>query len=179
MENIKKLLEILVVDDREENLDAAKRFFDTQENVTADYASDFQEAMKKMNRRVYAYAILDVELPNKKGEAIEKLGLSMGKEAESLGLPFVYLTAHSYEHHGTHACSKIFLDNFCLEHDKGKIAKNKSDQLAWKEAYETLKQVCCNPEIIVRSKERYLKTTEKMYRKHETGHNSGGENGSS
>ncbi len=163
-ETMKKNLEMLIVDDREENRNAARAFFETQPDLQVEYASDYEQAMKMLNEKIYDCAILDVELPKKQGEPVERLGTALGKEAEDLAVPFVYLTAGTYQHGGTFSCALIYLDDFCLEHNSGTRTEEKTNPEAWKEAYEKLKSLYGYPEMLRKSKERHLRATGRAYR---------------
>ena len=78
-------LEILIVEDREENMAAAKKYFGKLENVSADYAKDYTEAIANLESKKYGAVISDIFFPEK-----------TGTEERQLGKKFIYVLAKEY-----------------------------------------------------------------------------------
>ena len=73
----KKKLEILVVEDRPEKIEAAKKYFNSQKNIETDYAMDLKTAEGLFKKRHYDELITDMFFP-------EKLGSKETKEGKKL-----------------------------------------------------------------------------------------------
>ena len=161
-----KKLEILVVEDREENRKAAQEYFSTRDDVSVDFATNYEEAIKKLDGEMYAAAILDIEFPRTKGASPKRLGLELGKELDVVKgkyrVPHVFLSG-GYFHHDN-PCARVFLDGVCVEKGMGGTTVDKTFPKAWRDAYEKLLEVCPNIDEIATSKERYQKFTGKPYR---------------
>jgi len=157
-------LEILVIDDKKENRKAASDFFSTQGDLKIDYAFDYQSGLKKLHEKTYDGAVIDVQMPYKTGEEAHEYGILIGRAAEDLAVPFVFLTSKNYEHNGTQRGSAIYSDEFCLTNDKGKITAEKTTPKAWADAYSELKSVLGTPEMTRKAKERYIQVNGRFYR---------------
>ena len=66
-------LEILVVDDGLENLDAARKYFEGIEAVNVDYAKDYSEASKLIESKKYHGALLDLYFPEETNSGSKEL----------------------------------------------------------------------------------------------------------
>jgi len=78
-------LEILVVEDREENISAAKNYFSKMENVLVDYAKDYTEAITNLESKKYNGVISDIFFPQ-----------TTGSEERQLGKKLIYTLAKEY-----------------------------------------------------------------------------------
>lgn len=160
-----KELEILVVEDQEENVKAAQEAFAGIEGVNVDYAANYDEAIEKLESKVYAATIVDLNFPRKAGAEPEKIGLELGKELDVLKgkyrVPHVILTGGWFEH-GKRDISEIMVDGNTLE----KQGPAKYEPEAWNEAYEQILEIC--PENTLRetveAKERYQRFVGRPYR---------------
>ena len=65
MEN--KKLEILVVEDTIENMKVAQNYFNQKKDIAVDYATDYNQAIKKIKNKKYNGLITDLFMPEKKG----------------------------------------------------------------------------------------------------------------
>ncbi len=142
-------IKLLIVEDREENVNAAKQYFSSMPNVEVEFASDYEQGLEKLMKGFYAGAILDVELPKKAGMEPEKLGYDLAQKAMECKTPHVLLTG--YFHHGD--ISKVLLedDNCCL-----KSGPVKSNPAAWEIAYIELSKIA-PLEMIQKAKDRHAK----------------------
>ncbi len=143
----KKRIEILVVEDREENKRAAQEYFNTREEVHADFATSYDEAMQKLESKAYHGAIL--------GAKTEKLGTELGKQLEKSFTPYVFLSG-GYFHHDR-PMAKVFLDEFCARKNIGKTVEDKTKSNAWKSAYEALMETYPDLDGFIAAKERLKK----------------------
>jgi response regulator RpfG family c-di-GMP phosphodiesterase len=174
-------LEILIVEDREENRNAAKAAL--ADKVSIDFAINYEDGLKKMQTKVYAFGIFDLELPRKNGMKTEKLGYSLSDEADKYALDHALITA-GIDHHECKSafvryCWEEKIDDYCKKvlkptdreyeiklngfHEMTEVPK--TDPRAWQKVYTTLLATNSNVENIVESKKIYLKSTGKMYMK--------------
>lgn len=133
----KKPLRILIVDDREENLDAAKEYFDTVENIAVDFASNYEEAMQKLNNEKYDLAMFDLQLPRTKNSGdTEKLGFKLAEEAERYTIPWAVITM-GIDHH---QCRSAFVNYFYEPNrEVHEITETpKTDPRAWERVFNSL-----------------------------------------
>ena len=65
---------ILVVEDQEAYSEAAKQYFATRSDVDVDYAVDYDDAMSKLEKGVYAGVVTDCFFPKKKGSGNTDIG---------------------------------------------------------------------------------------------------------
>jgi hypothetical protein len=151
-------MKVLIVEDRFDNAVTAMQFFSSK-GIETVVVGDAEMAIEKLQEEVFLAAILDVEIPQRKGGKPEKLGPKVGKIAKKLGTSYVYLTG-GYFHHGPQA--KVFLDELCLEKDEGDLVPDKTNSLAWAKAWETL-QSMGNLQAIYDTQVRYKKYTGKNY----------------
>ncbi len=151
---------MLIVEDREENRQAAQKFFDTKADIDIDFARTYHEAIEKMYGHVYAAAIIDLEIPREEGgEPDKEFGLDLSDRMDSLDryrIPKVILTG-GYKRHDQ-PVSKVFLDRSGYEAGAGTDAGAKGSPESWKRAYEVLLEIC--PESVMwqmgSAKERVL-----------------------
>jgi len=78
-------LEILVVEDREENILAAKSAFNANSQINVEYARTYEEAITRLKQKLYAGIISDVHFPRTEGREPEDLGLDFLNEAGCSG----------------------------------------------------------------------------------------------
>jgi len=185
-------LEILVVDDRAENIAAARTALEGKANV--DVAMNYEDGLKKLESKVYAFGIFDIQMPRKEGMKTENLGFELEKEAEKYALDYALITAGT-DHHN---CQSAFV-RYCFDDKKNdgfishadhyvqtgkdglgrdidshtyEIKANnfqeitevpKSDPRAWGRVYDTLVGYSPNIQEIFESKQRYLESAGKMY----------------
>lgn len=163
-----KPLEILVVEDQEENRKAAQEAFAKIKGVTVDYAANYDEAIEKLESKIYAAAIVDLNFPRKAGAEPEKIGLELGRELNVIKgkyrVPHVFLTGGYFHHHAPQA--RIFLGETEAVKEIGDNTADKADPRAWETAYKTILRVCPEDTLreTVEAKERYQRFTGKPYR---------------
>ena len=182
-----KPLEILVVEDREENRKAALDYFSTISDVIVDFATNYNDGLQKLQNRIYAAAIFDLELPRREGKwnyshlqfntttgkfdlelpvrkeeaQPEKLGFNLADEATKYAVPWAVITSGR----GHHLTEDAFV---CYEWEKDRVLHEiteipKTDSRAWKKVYETLIENNPNVAEEYEAKLRYKKRTGKMY----------------
>ena len=78
---MKEKIDILIVEDREENRRAAQKYFDMRNDVHADFATNYDEGMRKLQGGLYGVGIFDLELPRSEDREPEKLGFELAKES--------------------------------------------------------------------------------------------------
>jgi len=160
---MEKQLEILIVEDREENRIAAKKYFNTQ-NVCVDFATSYDEGLQKLQEGLYAVGIFDLELPRKKGDEPEKLGFELAKKATKYAMPWAVITAGTDHHQCKAAFVSYIWEGIKDPNEKlGEITEiPKTDLRSWQKVYETLVQ---NQDIdeIVAARKRYKKFVGKPY----------------
>ena len=185
MTNENKKLEILVVDDRAENIAAARTALKGKANV--DVAMNYEDGLKKLESKVYAFGIFDIQMPRKEGMKTENLGFDLEKAAEKYALDHALITA-GIDHHNCNAAFVRYcfdekrnkgFEDACIKHGKtgydshthSMKAKNfheiteipKSNPRAWNHVYDVLIKEHPNVQEIFESKQRYFKTLGKMY----------------
>jgi len=136
MEN-EKPLRVLIVDDKEENLNAAKTYFDTVKNAIVDFASNYEEAMQKLNSENYDLAMFDLMLPRTKNSShTERLGFKLAEEAERYIIPWAVVTM-GMDHH---QCISAFVNYFYEPNrDVHEITETpKTDPRAWERVFNSL-----------------------------------------
>jgi len=146
-------LEILIVEDREENRNAAREAFAKIENVTLDFATNYEEAIEKMPQKPYAAAIIDLEFPRTEGATPEKLGDKLIEETKKEYLPAVILTGGYF--HGQKKQARIFFDAESVYQESGQSTADKTDPCSWTDAYNTFSRG--NLEMVVKARGRRLK----------------------
>jgi len=135
-----KTLEVLVVDDKEENIKAAGEYFSRRDDVKVDFAMNYNEALRKLEENVYAIAIFDLELPRNHGEKTEKLGFELAREATKYAIPWAVITSGI----GHHNKGIIAFVSYSWEGIRDvnerltEVGFPKTDPRSWQEVYETL-----------------------------------------
>ena len=89
---ITKPLEILVVED--EHIDTARKYFDSVNGISADYAETSSEALSKFAEKEYSGLITDSSFPQNKGEDTQREGEKTKYEAMIRGMPWVQISGH-------------------------------------------------------------------------------------
>lgn len=67
-----KTIQVLVVDDREENRNAAIEYFKTRESAEVEFAETCEEAIKMMDRKFYYYGIFNLKTSEESIELAKK-----------------------------------------------------------------------------------------------------------
>jgi CheY-like chemotaxis protein len=167
-----KKIQVLVVDDREENRNAAAEYFKTREDVNVDFAKTYEQAIKMLNEKVYYFGLFDLELPRKEGDAPEKLGFYLADEADKTLIPWAILTAglgHALteeEKKSTHACFYIedkkhrcpqeFIKIKAGAEEIALTSKRKEQSNTWKIIFEILEDAGKEGKELAETKERIL-----------------------
>ena len=135
----KKPLEILVVEDMPENLAAAKDYFQGIGGVKIDYASNFEQAKKKLEDNVYAAAIIDLHIPKAEGGMPEKIGYELAAMAQQYSVCFVIFSAAS---HGGKSFVNMQPGGTFGMMGSGSATKSPSKSVpeAWEEAFAELQK---------------------------------------
>ncbi|MEM3405806.1 MAG: response regulator [Candidatus Pacearchaeota archaeon] len=167
-------LKILIVEDREENIGAAKEYF---ENIgfELDFAQTGNEALEKLGkeRENYLFLISDLSLPREKGGKEEFIGFEIGKKAEELGIPYVFATSFNVVNNHNIIPYENFEEEYNKfyngnpKHDCRIIGLNKKEVMEWKKVYENIEElgILKNAEEIREARRRYKKYTGKSYKK--------------
>jgi len=157
----KNKLEILVVEDRAENIAAAKTALEGKANL--DIAKNYEDGLKKIEEGVYHFGIFDLELPRREGMNTERLGFELENAAEKYALDYALITT------GTdHRKSDAAFVRYCFD-EKRNRANNfeeitglpKSDPRAWNEVYNSLVRGHKYIQDVFDAKQWYFKTTGK------------------
>jgi hypothetical protein len=148
-------LEILIVEDREENRNAARQAFSKMEGLSVDFASNYEDAIKQISLKPYGAAIIDLMFPRKSGETEQKLGDKLIVEAKRVCLPAVILTGGYF--HGEKPLSRIFFDEEDLIYGSGRVTEDKTNPGAWLEAYSLFNQASIN--MAARARIRSIRTS--------------------
>ena len=150
-----KTLDVLVVDDREENRQAAKQYFSTRPEVKLDFATTYAEGLQKIRGGAYNVCIFDLELPRTEGAEPERLGLELAREATRYSLlPWAVMTAGIFHHH---QCEAAFVTySWDGIQDPNSQLRNivkipKTDPRAWQTVYERLTA----SEMLIGAMDRY------------------------
>ncbi|MEM4641301.1 MAG: response regulator [Candidatus Pacearchaeota archaeon] len=154
-----KKIEILVVEDRPENIAAAKEFFNKQKDVEVYYAKNAKEARKALENKNFDLALIDWRLPE------GKVGFEILEEAKKRAIPAAVFTEGKYYHGTVHGKrSDLFLDEHAVK-DSSPVSYKfgpKNDPKSWEEAYKKLLEIS-NVEEIKKAKERYKRFTGKKF----------------
>jgi len=132
---------ILVVDDKKENIMAAKQFFDSLGKFSVDYVTNLEDAKKKLESGNYVLGIFDLDLPVKEGgDVAERAGLELGKIArEKENMFYVYYSGGFF--HRTPR-TKVFTSEKDVLENKADVliedTYSKDSPQGWKELYEKL-----------------------------------------
>jgi len=161
-----KKLEVLVVEDRAENRQSAKEFFDHLGKFSVDYATNLEEAKKKLMSKDYILGIFDLDMPVKEGEnVLEKAGLELGGIAREKNMFHVYYSGGYF--HGTPR-TRVYLSEEGVSKNQDFDTYSKESSRGWGELYEKL--VAIGKEIetpesieaLKRSLERHIKDVGKL-----------------
>ena len=147
---LKKTIKILIVDDKPENIDAAKKYFSST-NIQADYANSAKEAtaILKENKTQYDLIITDLEMETPTS------GLDVIRE----GLRQYTLGAIAT---GQDATSKHHGANVTIKPDGGTINGKKNNPEIWEYIYEKSLNTILKEPHIQRSLNRHKKYVGKM-----------------
>lgn len=164
-----KMPKILVVDDKEENLNAAKEYFSSLGKFEVDYATNLEYAKRKLQEGNYFLGIFDLDMPVKEeGDVKEKAGLELEKIAKEKGMFYVFYSGGFF--HGTPR-TRVYLDGTSSkEGARGQWTDTYSKDSArgWQELYRKLVEIgeeSTNPELekeLESSIERYVKYVGKI-----------------
>lgn len=159
----KEPLEILVVDDKEENLKAAIEYFSTKSNISVISAKSYEEAMQKLQEKVYAVGLFDLELPVKEGAEPEELGFKLVDEAEKYKMPWAVITS-GIDHHqckSAFVCFPWMSEREAVEFDRISGCKlteaPKTSPESWKRIYEVIEDMYPLLEELTNSRKRRYK----------------------
>lgn len=159
-------MKILIVEDRFENTLAAAQWA-SKAGVEIVVKSDLESAKEELNNPEVGGAIIDLEIPRRKGEEPVRCGIEVGEEARKCYVPRVYLSG-GYRH-GARVEARIFIDakvfaEIRSEDDLVMVesAPEKSDPQAWERAFYWLKEIAPNMEEIVAARRRYYEFTGKL-----------------
>jgi hypothetical protein len=163
---MKEKLEILVVEDMEENRQAAKEFFDQLGKFSVDYATNLEEAKELLKKKDYILGIFDLDMPVEDGgDIVEKAGLELGSIAREKNMFHVYYSGGFF--HGTPR-TRVYLSEECVSKNQDFDTYSKESSRGWEELYEKLvaigKEVETpgSREALKRSLERYIKEVGKL-----------------
>lgn len=162
-----KKLEILVVEDKEENIQAAKKYF-TEIEAKADFAKSYDKAVEKLGSKVYACVVTDLYFPKSGDSEPEKLGFELIKEIEKQMVPYVLITG-GVDHH-EHSASYVLYpwsdksklgvkdSSGSIEGEQCQLTKDMPE--AWKKAFEGL-IAACDLETLFETHKRRIKHCKK------------------
>lgn len=133
----------IVVDDTEENLDAAREALGDYDDIDVDYASCCKEAEQMLEEGNYDLGIFDLHMPYTQGGEPEKLGTELAQIAADQEVPWAILTS-GIDHHNSEAA---FVTYFWDPSASDEMTDTpKTDPESWEETYEDLKQSLIFPE---------------------------------
>jgi len=154
-------LNILIVEDRQENIDAARKFFDTRQELKVDFAQTYQEAIRQLEEKVYAGAILDIHFPREPNGVEERIGIELGVQLDMAEgryrTPHVYLTSG---YHHEQQFGLIYIDEWGYACGHSISTASKDNPISWEEAFEKLKG-SVGLEAIMNAKLRHQRITRK------------------
>lgn len=153
-------LEILIIEDRAENREAAKKA--RPEDMNFSYARNFNEGKKEIESGKYDGAIIDVQMPKDEGQETEILGYELADLATEYAVPRVILTSF---HHSGHDWGLVQLDEIEGLSVLGRTHP-KSDPRSWTRALNLLQEIA-DMHAMRRAKERYQRGTGKPFRRNE------------
>jgi len=129
---------IIIVDDIEENLRAAKGFFDSLK-FPVDYGMNLEEGKDFLNKygQNYFLGIFDLDMPKEKdGEIIKRAGLELGELADEKDIFYVYFSG-GFFHGGPK--TRVYLNKEQVLNEKPyEQVTSKSQTEGWKELYNKL-----------------------------------------
>jgi len=152
-------LEILVVDDKSENRAGAKAYFDTRQDVRVDYATNYEDAERKIQEKPYAFGLFDVQMPRTDGKETEELGYKLAELAEKNTIDWATVTSGT-----THGNIPGTFVKYCftgLDTRGEGIGYEKTNQNLWKAVYEKLLGEHPSIRMLVRAKQRYFQVVGK------------------
>jgi hypothetical protein len=85
-------IKLLIVEDREENREAARRNFQYDKDVSVTFGVDYEGGMQEIRKKIYDAAIFDVEIPRSSGSTPEPLGYDLAREALEQGMAVAIIT---------------------------------------------------------------------------------------
>lgn len=154
-EQLDRQYKLLVVDDSQPNREAALAGL----GEPIDFATTYEEAIAMVGAEIYGAAIIDLNFPRVAGNPIQALGVKLNRELDKYGIPSVILT--STDHAGIpDSVSLISLYGF--EFDR--LDAFKSTPEPWIRAFQKLQGENPDIEHMLRSRERFLKYTGRMYK---------------
>ncbi len=177
---ITRPLEILVVEDKEENREAAQKYFNTRSDVHIDMVTNYTKAIYQMKHKIYAFGIFDVKLPHGGipyglNDNPRSFGYDLAEESEKLSLDWAMITGLYESYSETPPIAYV---KYCFNTQQyGKIASKdgfhrvggygygripKLETLAWRIVYETLLEEHPNIAEKVASKKHSPKIKRKM-----------------
>lgn len=163
-----KKKEVLVIEDRLDNIISAIKYFSDQ-GMEPKIVSTYDDAIKELEKNADKYIgiISDLNFPKSEGRGPEELGFELMKEAKRYGIPVIILTA-GRGHHG--GMSYYIIPEF--SEDSGEKTKEgpkgitKDMPEAWADAYEELKKIeSSSLEEIQKARARHKKFTGKQYKR--------------
>lgn len=172
---MKDRINILVVEDRKKNLEAAKKYFDSRDDVCVKFVTNFEDGLAEIRNNIYTFGIFDLELPKRDGDCPEKLGLELSNEASKYAINWAIVTS-GFFHHGNKDVSFVCYEwnewKDVKQENEGRIEKIhtlKNNPYTWKKVFEELqeKHKGLNLREATASKERFEKFTGKNYSKTE------------
>lgn len=140
----RECLRFLIVDDKKENLDAAKQYFGTLENMEFLYSSNPSDATKTIIESVLSknyidYALIDLEMQGDNGEVNPVAGHNVSVEAWKRGIINVIATQHYNANHGgdsTHIYSEAGARG-----GLGSVSGKKDNPDTWKKLYDSFDSI--------------------------------------
>lgn len=135
--------DVLIVEDRGENLVAAREYFDSREDVNLDIATDYNSGIDRIHSKLYSAGIFDLEIPRREGLDTEKLGVHLAKEATKYIIPSWAVMTSGIDHHNAQATFVSYsFDPFVGDGDRRfreitEIPKDNPN--SWKTIYENIR----------------------------------------
>jgi len=167
-------MKILIVDDSARNREAAKTFFDTQNDVEVDFAITYEEAVAMMKQKVYAFGLFDLNFPDATGGGPKPLGFKLAEEAHKQMMEWAVITAGK-DHHGFSDTAFVCFcwNYYCGDKDPiefDKVSETKMTELsktspkAWEKIFNAfLRMSGDHLAINVDSRERWFRQMGSMY----------------
>jgi hypothetical protein len=157
---------ILIVEDDNANVEAAKTYFATREEFKPTFAGTKENALELLTKNSYAAAICDVNIPEYEGGDIGAYGPVVSGALEFTKTPFVYLTTldvgnclvnFTYKSEAERQKNKTFRHSRPEDTSSGVVTKGEE---AWETALETLLSTVDMDllTMIAKSKSRYQRT---------------------
>jgi|GEM_PF-3449410 len=127
-------IRVLVVEDRLENIDAAKRYFGTRADVEVEYTATLQEGLDRMHENLYDVGIFDLELPQTEGAEPKPMGYKLALAANSMGLQWALVTAGA-SHADTKTTNTKFAYSFGLVNGSRKADPEDRDKVFYSDTW--------------------------------------------